>query len=179
MSMRSLCVGCGAMACIVAAIDMAPVNSASIAEWPEKAVRIIVPFGAGSADAAARIIAEGIRQRTGKVVVVEYWASWCPFCKNTMPHLQKFYDANKSKGLEVIVLSIDKTEREATDALRQRGFSFRAGMATEQTNRVFGRLRGLPVTYVIGRDGRLARQEMGELFAEDIAEFADFLKPAR
>ncbi len=115
----------------------------------------------------------------GKVVVVEYWASWCPFCKNTMPHLQKFYDANKSKGLEVIVLSIDKTEREATDALRQRGFSFRAGMATEQTNRVFGRLRGLPVTYVIGRDGRLARQEMGELFAEDIAEFADFLKPAR
>ena len=115
----------------------------------------------------------------GKVVVVEYWASWCPFCKNTMPHLQKFYDANKAKGLEVIVLSIDKTEREATDALRQRGFTFRAGMATEQTNRVFGRLRGLPVTYVIGRDGRLARQDMGEIFPEDIAEYAEFLKPAR
>jgi len=52
-------------------------------------------------------------------------------------------------------------------------------MAGEQINRVFGRLRGLPVTYVIGRDGRLARQEMGELFAEDVAEFADLLKPAR
>ena len=115
----------------------------------------------------------------GKVVVVEYWASWCPFCKNTMPHLQKLYDANKSKGLEVIVLSVDKTEREATDALHQRGFSFRAGMATPEINRVFGRLRGLPVTYVIGRDGRLARQEIGEIFAEDVAEFADFLKLSR
>jgi hypothetical protein len=35
------------------------------------------------------------------------------------------------------------------------------------------------VTYIIGRDGRLARQEMGELFPEDIAEFADFLRPSR
>ena len=115
----------------------------------------------------------------GKVVVLEYWASWCPFCKNTMPHLQKLYEANKAKGLEVIMLSVDKTEREAVDALRERGFTFRAGMAGEQINRVFGRLRGLPVTYVIGRDGRLARQDMGELFAEDVAEFADLLKPAR
>ena len=111
--------------------------------------------------------------------MLEYWASWCPFCKNTMPHLQKLYEANKAKGLEVIMLSVDKTEREAVDALRERGFTFRAGMAGEQINRVFGRLRGLPVTYVIGRDGRLARQEMGELFAEDVAEFADLLKPAR
>ena len=115
----------------------------------------------------------------GKVVVLQYWASWCPFCKNTMPHLQKLYEANKAKGLEVIMLSVDKTEREAVDALRERGFTFRAGMAGEQVNRVFGRLRGLPVTYVIGRDGRVVRQEMGELFAEDVAEFADLLKPAR
>ncbi len=115
----------------------------------------------------------------GKVVVLEYWASWCPFCKNTMPHLQKLYDANKARGLEVIMLSIDKTEREAVDALRERGFNMRAGMATAEINRVFGRLRGLPVTYIIGRDGRLARQEMGELFPEDIAEFADFLRPSR
>ena len=115
----------------------------------------------------------------GKVVVVEYWASWCPFCKNTMPHLQKLYDANKSKGLEVIVLSIDKTEGEAIAALRERGFSFRAGMATAEINRVFGRLRGIPVTYVIGRDGKLARQEIGEIFAEDVAEFADFLGSSR
>ena len=115
----------------------------------------------------------------GKVVVLQYWASWCPFCKNTMPHLQKLYEANKAKGLEVIMLSVDKTEREAVDALRERGFTFRAGMAGEQINRVFGRLRGLPVTYVIGRDGRVVRQEMGELFAEDVAEFAGLLKPAR
>lgn len=40
-------------------------------EWPPKAVRIIVPFGAGSADTAARLLADGLRQRYGKVVVVE------------------------------------------------------------------------------------------------------------
>lgn len=47
--------------------------SVSIAagEWPEKPVRIIVPFGAGSADTAARLLADGLRQRYGKVVVVE------------------------------------------------------------------------------------------------------------
>ena len=72
----------------------------------------------------------------GRVVVLEYWASWCPFCKNTMPHLQKLYDANKARGLEVIMLSIDKTEREAVDALRERGFNMRAGMATAEINRI-------------------------------------------
>lgn len=45
--------------------------SVSAQEWPQKPIRIIVPFGAGSADTAARLLAEGLRQRYGKVVVVE------------------------------------------------------------------------------------------------------------
>ncbi len=45
--------------------------SAYAADWPERPVRIIVPFGAGSADTAARLLADGLRQRSGKVVVVE------------------------------------------------------------------------------------------------------------
>ena len=45
--------------------------SAHAADWPARPVRIIVPFGAGSADTAARLLAEGLRQRSGKVVVVE------------------------------------------------------------------------------------------------------------
>ncbi len=45
--------------------------SVAAQEWPQKQVRIIVPFGAGSADTAARLLADGLRQRYGKVVVVE------------------------------------------------------------------------------------------------------------
>ncbi len=71
MSMPSRRIWRGLMACILASMAIKPAQAAQVAEWPEKAVRIIVPFGAGSADTAARIIAEGIRQRTGKVVVVE------------------------------------------------------------------------------------------------------------
>lgn len=64
----------GMTACILASIALPSAQAAQITqvtEWPEKAARIIVPFGAGSADTAARIIADGLRQRTGKVVVVE------------------------------------------------------------------------------------------------------------
>lgn len=47
------------------------VNACAGAQWPQKPLRIIVPFGAGSADTAARLLADGLRQRYGKVVVVE------------------------------------------------------------------------------------------------------------
>jgi tripartite-type tricarboxylate transporter receptor subunit TctC len=54
-----------------AGLALSMIGAGVAQDWPQKPVRIIVPFGAGSADTAARLLAEGLRARTGKVVVVD------------------------------------------------------------------------------------------------------------
>jgi len=60
----------------------------------------------------------------GKVVVLEFWASWCPFCTRGNPRIEALYRAHRSRGLEVLAISIDKTQKAAADYLKSRGYTF-------------------------------------------------------
>ncbi|GAB3629030.1 thiol-disulfide isomerase [Pandoraea terrae] len=110
----------------------------------------------------------------GKTVIVEYWASWCPFCAQQNPHLQKLYETTRGKPLEIVAISIDKTPKEASDYLRDRHYTFPAGMDTADWQRTLGKRKALPELYVIGRNGRILRKEVGEMFPEDVAALAEY-----
>jgi thiol-disulfide isomerase/thioredoxin len=111
----------------------------------------------------------------GKVLIVERFATWCPFCKVQNPKLEKLLKANKSKGLEVLALSIDKNAAEVPKYMQQHGYTFNAAMMTPEWQRVLGDVKGLPVIWVMGRDGKLKQVESGELLDEDVAELARWL----
>ena len=111
----------------------------------------------------------------GKVVVLEFWASWCPFCARQNPHIEVLYRTHRSRGLEVLAISIDKTQKAAADYLKSRGYTFPAAMQNPAYERIYRLRRGLPQTYVIDRDGRLALVGMGEMFEEDIRDIARIL----
>jgi thiol-disulfide isomerase/thioredoxin len=117
----------------------------------------------------------------GSVVVVQIWASWCPFCARQNPHIQKLHEAVDGKGMTVLTFSIDQTEQAARDYLKKRGYSFAAAMAGPQLSRWFGKRRTLPELYVVDAQGRVVLREEGEMFAEDIAALARFAArvPAR
>ncbi|MCI3204952.1 alkyl hydroperoxide reductase [Pandoraea capi] len=115
--------------------------------------------------------ASAFRDRT---VIVEYWASWCPFCAQQNPHLQKLYEATRGKPIQIVTLSIDKKQQEAIDYLKAHKYTFPAGMETDAWQAALGKRRGLPELYVIGRDGRVLRKEVGEMFGEDVAALADY-----
>ncbi len=107
-------------------------------------------------------------------VVVQIWASWCPFCGAQNPHVQKLYDAYRGRGLTVLAFSIDRTEQAAKDYLAQRGYTFNVAMHTPQVDRWFGKRRSLPETYVVDRQGNVVFTHRGEMFPEDIAALARF-----
>lgn len=111
----------------------------------------------------------------GKVVVVQFWASWCPFCAKQNPLIEALYRAHRSRGLEVVSISIDKTPAAASEYMRSKGYTFRAGMVTPAWNAIFRLRKGLPQIYVIGRDGRVLQSEMGEMFEEDVKGIARHL----
>ena len=64
----------------------------------------------------------------GKVLIVERFATWCPFCKVQNPKLEKLLRAHKGKGLEVLALSIDKNAAEVPKYMLQHGYTFNAAM---------------------------------------------------
>jgi thiol-disulfide isomerase/thioredoxin len=111
----------------------------------------------------------------GKVLIVERFATWCPFCKVQNPKLEKLLRAHKGKGLEVLALSIDKNAAEVPKYMLQHGYTFNAAMMTPEWQKALGDVKGLPVTWVIGRDGKLKQVESGELLDEDVAELARWL----
>ena len=111
----------------------------------------------------------------GQVLVVYWWASWCPYCAVQSPHVQALWAAQRERGLSVLALSIDREPQAALNYIRQKNYSFPAGMLTPDVARTMPKPRGLPVTVVRGRDGRVVLAEAGEMFPEDIEGIAKFL----
>lgn len=111
----------------------------------------------------------------GKVVVLEYWATTCPFCKRQLPHVQALYEKERRRGLEVLALSIDKKAADVPPVVKERGYTFPVAWMSKELARAIPKPPGLPVTIVIGRDGKVVLAESGEMFPEDIAAIAKFL----
>lgn len=114
-------------------------------------------------------------EAAGQVVVLYWWASWCPFCAQQSPAMEALWLAQKGRGLRMLGLSIDRTAAEASAHLARKGYTFPAGLVTPAVARVLPKPKGLPVTVVRGRDGRVLAAESGQLFPEDVEQLARFL----
>lgn len=111
----------------------------------------------------------------GQVLVIYWWASTCPFCALQSPEMQKLWRQHQSRGLQLLTLSVDKTPQAAQAYLQKRGYTFPAGFVTPEIQRILPKPRGLPVTVVRGRDGRVLQAEKGQLFPEDVEQLARWL----
>ncbi len=109
------------------------------------------------------------------MLLLYWWASWCPFCAQQSPLIDQFWRTHRERGLRLVGLTIDRKPEDASAYLAKRGYVFPAAMVTPAIARVLPKPKGLPVTVVRGRDGRVLAAESGQLFPEDIEQFARFL----
>ena len=110
----------------------------------------------------------------GRVVVVETWASWCPFCARQNPHFQELYATHAGRGLEFLTFSIDRDPAKARAYMVEHRYTFPAAMATARSERWFGPRRGLPEVHVVDPGGRIVFMEAQEMFPEDVRALARF-----
>ncbi len=110
----------------------------------------------------------------GKAVVVEFWATWCPFCARQNPYVQKLHAQQGGRGLVVLTFSIDKDADLVRKYMSERRYTFDAAMANPQSDAWFGRRKALPELYVVDEAGRIVFKELGEMFEEDVAGLARF-----
>ena len=111
----------------------------------------------------------------GQVLVLYWWASWCPFCALQSPLMDKLWREQRGRGLRMLGLSIDKKPEDAVAYLGKRGYAFPSGWVTPPVAQALPKPKGLPVTIVRGRDGRVLMAESGQLFPEDVEQIRAFL----
>jgi len=111
----------------------------------------------------------------GKWVLVNYWATWCPPCREELPELESFYDANRDR---VVVLGVNM-EAIGRDRLREfveeQFLSFPILVAGPQPRRdqLLGPITGLPTSYLITPEGKMVARQVGPLTADAIRAFID------
>jgi cytochrome c biogenesis protein CcmG, thiol:disulfide interchange protein DsbE len=98
-----------------------------------------------------------LADHAGKVVVLNFWASWCAPCREEMPALDAYYRRHRGEGLEVIAISMDKPKDEAKAREIMRALSFPAAFGSEMNIKGYGRISLLPMTFVIDRLGVLRK----------------------
>lgn len=95
----------------------------------------------------------------GKVVVVNFWATWCPPCRKEMPDLDTLYKRFKDQGLVVLAIS-DEEEAKVRAFLKTQPVSYPVMLDKgRQVNELY-RVEGIPKTYIYGRDGKLVTESI-------------------
>jgi thiol-disulfide isomerase/thioredoxin len=101
----------------------------------------------------------------GKVVVLDLWATWCPPCRDEIPHLVALSKEYASKGVEVIGLTTENPQTDmekVQDFVRRFNISYKVGWVEPQMAASLARGRdSIPQTFIITRDGRLLKHFVG------------------
>jgi peroxiredoxin len=114
-----------------------------------------------------------LSQYRGKVVILDFWATWCPPCKLELPHFIELYKEFRQDGLEIIGVSLDRIgQQEVSAFVKEWKIPYTVVMGNGAVVKSYGGIRGIPTTFVIGKDGKIYRKYVGyrkkEVFEKDV-----------
>jgi len=140
-------------------------------DWPKE--RLPAPAFELEALAATAIRLSDYR---GKLVLVNFWATFCAPCRKEMPALQGIWTDYADKGLVVLAIAADREGRgSVAPYITDGGYSFPVALDPDGEVRNRYEVSALPTTYLVGRDGRFVARLIGER-AWDSPGFRAFLK---
>ncbi len=97
----------------------------------------------------------------GKVVVLDFWATWCGPCRIEIPGLIELQSKYANRGFSVIGISMDDESGSVVDFYREFKMNYPVAVGNQRVGELYGGIFGLPTTFLIGRDGRIYAKHTG------------------
>ena len=97
----------------------------------------------------------------GKVVLLDFWATWCDPCREEIPHLVELQNKYGAQGLQIIGVSMDDGPEPVREFFQQFKINYPVVMGNAKTGELYGGILGLPIAFLIGRDGRISTKHIG------------------
>jgi peroxiredoxin len=108
-----------------------------------------------------------LQEQRGRVVMVNFWATWCAPCRQEMPQLNKLYEKYRASGFVLLGVNVDDDTRHATDVATKLGLKFPVLLdADKAVSRLYD-LSTMPSTVLIDRDGRVRYVHRGYLVGDE------------
>src|SRR3954462_102637 len=104
-----------------------------------------------------------LAEQRGRVVMVNFWATWCGPCRQEMPQLDRLYQKYKSSGFVLLGVNVDEDVRKATDVAAKLGVTFPVLLDTDKAVSKLYDLSTMPSTVLIDRDGKVRYLHRGYL----------------
>jgi peroxiredoxin len=102
-------------------------------------------------------------QLRGKVVLINYWATWCPYCLKEMPVIDEFWRDHRSKGFEVLAVSVDDPPEKVAQYMKDHGYSFMSATMDPSVYAAFGRADSIPTSFVLDAQGVIRHKIDGQV----------------
>lgn len=97
----------------------------------------------------------------GKVVLLNFWATWCGPCQEEIPSFVELYDKYKSKGLVILGISIDDTPQQLQPFTAQWHMQYPVLQMKPEVEDEYGPFYGIPTTYLLARNGSICTKHLG------------------
>jgi thiol-disulfide isomerase/thioredoxin len=97
----------------------------------------------------------------GKVVIVNFWATWCGPCKTEIPDFVKLYAEYKDKGLVIVGISIDDSPEQLQAFMREYKMNYPVVQMRPEVEDAWGPFYGYPTSFIVARDGSICTKHIG------------------
>jgi peroxiredoxin len=105
----------------------------------------------------------GLSAYKGKVVLLNFWATWCPPCRAEMPSMETLYQRFKDQGLEILAVNGGEDNATVQKFLQNNRYSFPVLMDTKnEVNRLYG-IEAIPTTFILDKEGKIIARIVGSL----------------